>query len=131
MARRKSKTLTEVELEFMQIIWSRGEATTEDVIEALRLQRRNLAGGTVRKMLAILVDKGYLSRRRRGQSFLYKAKVSEEKATKKMAVDLVKRAFGGKAAPMLAALMSSRSMRKGDIDEIKRLIAAAEEEGRK
>ena len=40
MARRKSRTLTEVELEFMQVVWKAGEAATGDVQNALRKQGR-------------------------------------------------------------------------------------------
>jgi len=129
LARRKSKTLTEVELEFMQVIWaSGGEVTTEDVLEALRRQGRPLADGSVRKVLSILVTKGYVLRRRQGRSFLYRAKVPRDKASRSMVVDLLKRAFGGSAALMVAALLDSRQVRCGDIREIKKLIAEREQE---
>jgi len=36
VAPRKSRTLTQVELEFMQVIWACREVTTEDVMQALR-----------------------------------------------------------------------------------------------
>jgi hypothetical protein len=56
MARRKTRTLTEVELEFMQAVWAADrEVTTEDVLDALRRQGRELAGGSVRKVLSILL----------------------------------------------------------------------------
>ena len=126
MVRRKTRTLTEVELEFMQIIWACREVTTEDVMEALRKQGRHLSDGTVRKMLSILVRKGYLSRRRQGRSFFYAPTVCKGDATRTMVVDLLKRAFGGRAALMVAALMDSQSVREEDLDEIKRIIAARE-----
>ena len=43
-------------------------------------------------------------------------------------VGLLKRAFGGEAALMVAALIDSQSVHEEDLDEIKRLIAAREEE---
>ena len=60
MARRRSRILTEVELEFMQVIWSRGKVTTEDVRNALRHEGRHLSDGSIRKVLSILVKKGYV-----------------------------------------------------------------------
>jgi len=131
MTRRKTRTLTEVELEFMQVIWAKGSVTTEDVMEALAGKGRDLADGTVRKMLSILVEKGYLTRVRQGQGFLYGATVAENEATGGMVKDLLKRAFAGKASLMLAALMKSGDIRNGDIDEIKRIVAEKEKEGRK
>ena len=85
MARRKSKVLTEVELEFMRILWSKGEVTVEEVMEALRSECRPLSDGSVRKILAILGRKGYVDRRKlvglhRGH--LYSAKVGRGEATR-------------------------------------------------
>ena len=131
MARRKSRTLTEVELEFMQVVWDGGEVTSEDITEALSREGRDLSGGTVRKMLSILEDKGYVSRRREGQSFVYKAKVCRAKATRTMVADLLKRAFGGKAAHMVAALMDTNAVRSDDVREIERLIAQRKREDQK
>ena len=131
MARRESQTLTEVELEFMQVVWAKGEVTTEDVMAALGGKGRNLADGTVRKMLSILVEKAYLTRRRDGQGFIYKPAVGEGQAKKGMVTDLLKRAFAGKAALMVAALMKSGDVHKGDVEEIRRLINEAEKRGRR
>ena len=130
MARRKTRTLTEVELEFMQMIWSAGEVTTEDVMRTLRAKGRPLSDGTVRKMFSILVEKGYLRRRPHGRGFLYEAKVDRERATRSMAEDLLKRAFGGSAALMVAALMESRAVDPQDLEAIKQMIAEKEKEGR-
>ena len=52
MARRISPTFTEVELEFMRIVWPAGEVTTEDVLTALRKRGRDLSDGSVRKILS-------------------------------------------------------------------------------
>ena len=128
MTRPKSPTLTPVELEFMQVIWPQSEVTTDDVADALRRKARPLAGGTVRKMLAILVDKGYLTRRRQGYNFLYKAKVPRSQASRKLALDVLKRAFAGSAANMMAALIDSRAVTDSDIEKIERLIAERKNE---
>jgi len=129
MARRRSRTLTEVELEFMRIIWERGEVSTEEVLKALQEQGRLLSDGSVRKILSILVAKGYAARRPRGRAFLYRATAPEEQTKKGMLMDLVSRAFGGSSALMVAALLDTRAVRKGDIEAIKRLIAEREKEG--
>ena len=123
MARRKSRTLTEVELEFMQVVWKLTEVNTEDVIKALASRGRHLSDGSVRKMLSILVRKGYLSRRRFGRTFLYKAKIDEPEATRKMLKDLLRRAFNCNPALMIASLLESSNLSPKEIAEIKRLIA--------
>lgn len=129
MPRRKSRTLTEVELEFMQVVWAGGEVTTEDVQSALREQGRELSDGAIRKVLSILIEKGYLSRLREGRGFRYQATVPADQANRSMLQDLLKRAFGGSAALMVATLLESNTVREKDLKEMKRLIAKREREG--
>ena len=128
MGRRKSRTLTEVELEFMQVIWELGEVTTEDVLVGLRRQGRELSDGSVRKVLGILVRKGYLSRRPDGRGFRHKPEVPRDHANKKMLADLIGRAFQGSAALMVAALLDSKHVNQRELAEIRRLIAEREQE---
>lgn len=126
MARRKARTLTEVELEFMQVVWAADEVTTEDVLAALKKQGRELSDGSVRKVLSILMEKGYVSRRREGRAFVYKARVPAHKATRNMVADLLTRAFDGSAALMVAALLDAGDVSEKDLKDIRRMIAQRE-----
>ena len=126
MARRQSRTLTEVELGFMQVLWRGGEMGTEEIRSALGRQGRELADGSVRKVLSILLRKGYVTRKPAGKGFRYRAKVKSDRANMSMVQDLLERAFGGSAALMVAALLDTRKVRAKDLDEIKRLIAERE-----
>ncbi len=130
MARRKSRTLTEVELEFMQIVWDAGDVTTEDVLGALRRRGRHITDGSVRKILGILVAKGYLTRQpeQRGNGFRYRPQVERDKANGSLVADIVERAFGGSAALLVASLLDGRGVSKGDLAKIKQLIARRERE---
>jgi predicted transcriptional regulator len=123
MASRTKRTPTAVELEFLQVLWDKGEATTEDVMSALADDGRPLADGTVRKMLSILMDKGFVARRKQGRGYVYRPTVGREQAGRRLVADLLKRGFGGNAALMVAALIDSRSIDDEDVDEITRLIA--------
>ena len=118
--------MTDVELEFMKVLWADGELSTEQVQKALRGQGRLLADGSIRKVLSILVAKGYAARRAEGRGFLYRATAPMEQAQRSMLLDLAGRAFGGSAALMVAALLDERSVRKGEIEQIKKLIAKHE-----
>ena len=126
MARPKTRTLTDVELEFMEVLWELGSASTEDVQKALRDQGRELADGSVRKFLSILMDKGYAARRPEGRGHLYQAIVPREKARGSMATDLLKRAFGGSPALMMATLLDSDAVSDKELKRIQELIEARE-----
>lgn len=122
MARRKSSTFTEVELEFMQIVWEHGEVSTEDMQSTLKERGRDLSDGSIRKVLSILIIKGHLERRRAGRSFYYRATVNRNQAQNTMVQDLLKRAFGGSVSLMVAALFNGESVDEDDITEVKKLI---------
>ena len=98
MARRKTRTLTEVELEIMQVVWQRAEVSVGDLQQTLEGQGKPLALPSIRTMLSILQEKGYVTRRGQGRGHLYRAKVPRTEAEKRILRDIVKRAFRGSAA---------------------------------
>ncbi len=130
MARRTSNTLTEVELEFMHILWAKKEASPEDMQKFLLDEDRSLTGGSIRKMLLILMRKGYVLRVKHGKKFVYSPKILQKQANKKMLSELINRAFDGSALHMIAALLDSRYV-SDDIDKIEELIAERKEERKK
>jgi BlaI family transcriptional regulator, penicillinase repressor len=122
MARRKTKTLTEVELGIMQVVWQRGEATVQEIQDALAVASKPLALPSIRTMLAILQDKGYVTRRQDGRGFVYRPAVEKAEAERRMLADLLDRAFKGSAASLVAALVNARMVSRKDLDEAKALI---------
>lgn len=131
MARRKTRTLTELELEIMQIVWKKGEVSVEDICDATEAAGRPLARPTIRTMLAILQDKGYLTRRPEGRAFAYRAAVSQDEARSSIVRDVVERAFDGSAAGLVASLLGSKMVRARELDRVKKLIEHYEKEGKK
>jgi len=123
MARWKSRTLTEGELDFMRVLWETVEATPEEIKDDLIKNGRTLTGGTVRNVLAVMIEKGYVARRKKGKAYRYRAKIDEEHALKKMAQNLLKTAFGGSESLMMGALLKNSDVEKKELDEIERLIA--------
>ena len=122
MARCKSRLFTDVELEFMHIIWERGEATPDNVEKALLKKGRSISSGSIRNVLAIMMQKGYITRRKKGKAFLYKAKVHKDQARKTMIQDLLIRAFDGSESLVVAALLENRDISEDELDAIKHLI---------
>src|SRR3989339_1371756 len=118
MAGRKSSTFTEVELEFMQIIWSQGEVSTESIRTSLNEKGRDLPDGAIRKILSILMKKGHIKRRPQGRGFIYSAKIHEEQAHKKMILDLLGRAFNDSVSTMFATLLNSRNISGDELQKI-------------
>ena len=122
MGLRKTRMFREGELDFMKVLWALGEATPEEIQNALKGVGRKLTGGSIRNVLVVMIEKGYVTRRKKGKGYLYKAKVAEEHAKKFMLQNLLEKAFGGSESHMIATLLQNREVRKEEIDEIKRLI---------
>ena len=127
MARRMTRTLTEVELEFMQVLWSEKEASPEDMQNALLKKDRFLTGGSIRKMLSILMRKGYVKRTKLGKKYVYSAHIQKDQANRSMLHDLLDRAFGGSPSLMVAALLDTKPIPGEDVEKIERLISQAKE----
>ncbi|MDP2982928.1 MAG: BlaI/MecI/CopY family transcriptional regulator [Candidatus Latescibacter sp.] len=123
MARRKTRTFTEVELEFMRILWDRGEAAPEDIRDSLLANGRSLSGGSIRNVLAIMQEKGYVARRKEGKAFLYRAKIREEQAREGMARNLLENAFAGSESLLVASLLERRDIRPEELEKIELLIS--------
>ena len=123
MARRRSKTLTELELEIMQVIWEAREPIgVEDIRARLKEQGNAYAPATIRTMLGILRDKRYLTRKKSGRGFLYQALVDREKAQSGIVADLLHRVFDGSAAALTAALLGSGKVTRKELNAIHRLL---------
>jgi BlaI family transcriptional regulator, penicillinase repressor len=123
--RPKSRTLTELELEIMKIVWQVKSATVRDVYETL-LERRKIAYTTVMTMMRILEQKQYLKRRLEERAYVYQATRSSNKVIKGMVREFVNRVFNGSAQPLLAHLVEDRRLSEKDLKEISRMIREKE-----
>lgn len=131
MARRKTRTLTELELEIMQIVWKKGEVVVGDIRQATHKVGKPLARPTIRTMLAILQKKGYLKRRPQGRAYAYQARVSQDEAQTSIVRDVMERAFEGSALGLVASLLGGRMVPAEELGRVKRLIAEYGKEGKK
>ena len=130
MARKPSQNPTELEFEILKILWRVGPSTVRKVREELA-GFRDLAYTSVMTMLSIMTDKGYLDRKKKGTGYVYRAKVSEESTKHAMLSDLVDRAFEGSAGALMLNLLEKSSVKPGEIEELRELIAKRAKEGSK
>lgn len=130
MVRRKKTTdsLTPLELQIMQVLWSEGPGNVQQVQTGLATQTE-LAYNTVQTMLNILERKGRVQRTLEGRAFVYSAVVSEETVLGQAVRDLVERMFGGSSEQLVMSLIKSRQVDPERIADLSRRIAAEEKEG--
>lgn len=119
--RRKTKTLTDQELQIMKVIWERGEATVRDVVAALSEQRQ-IAYTTVMTMMNILEQKGHLKKRQVDRAFVYKPAHAQEQVIGSMVREFVDRVFNGSAAPLLLHLVDEKKLTEKELNEIREIV---------
>ncbi|WP_417385987.1 BlaI/MecI/CopY family transcriptional regulator [Gimesia sp.] len=118
--------LTKCELEVMDVVWQKGRATVQDVVDSLE---RPLAYTTVMTTLKILDEQRDVVRRRKeGRAYVYEPVVSREEISSSMAADLTQRLFGGSVKSFVLSLVESDSMSQSDIEELKQAIESLEKE---
>lgn len=118
-------SLSEAQMEIMNVVWDRGEATVADVWRALG-SRRPVARSTVVTMLARLQEKGWLCCDEAGHAFRYKATVPREATLGQVVRRLVDTAFGGSAEGLVMALLHDRGVSREEARRIKEMIDRAE-----
>ena len=123
MPGRRSKVLTEVELELMDVVWEQGEATAGSVMEALSPERTGEAArSTVRTMLRILEKKGYLKHREEGRSYVYRPVIDREEARRRMIRHLADRISRGSTNLLVRYILELEETSREELEEIKRWI---------
>src|SRR5438105_13548144 len=88
--------LTELQLAILRVLWDRGEATVQDIWEALHAER-GLAQTTVATMLSRLERRGVVTRRAPPQSrqYHYRAAVTDREVQPSLVGELTERVFDG------------------------------------
>lgn len=117
--------LTGLQLRILRVLWERGEATTQDVWEAVRLERE-LALTTVATLLSRLEKKGVVAYRRRGRQHVYRPEVTCGEVRRSKVRDLTETLFGGDPAALVTHLVRGEDVGAEELDRIRALISRAE-----
>jgi BlaI family penicillinase repressor len=120
--KRKIVRLGDLQLQIMQILWTRGEAAVADVVNGLS-GAKDLAYTTIATMLRKMEAKGLVTHRIEGRSFVYRPRVKEEEVTRTMADHFVDRLFEGSLTEVVSHLLSTREVSKDELETLERLIA--------
>ena len=119
MARPRSSTLTEGEQRIMEVLWRLGEASVQDVTNALTAVEP-VAYTTVLTMLRILHDKKYVDYRKEGKAHVYVPLVTRDAARSSALKQLLRRFFDDSPEALAQHLMREEDL---DLQELERLGA--------
>ena len=117
--------LTELQLAILRVVWDKGEATVQDIWEALHPER-GIAQTTIATMLSRLERRGVVTRRAQARQYHYRAAVTEPEVQHSMVGELTERLFDGDVTALVQHLLSGEDISPGDIAKIRDMIERAE-----
>lgn len=116
--------LSRREREIMELVWDRKEAGVLEITAALNAQR-TIARNTVRTLMERMEEKGWLSHRVEGRSFIYCATVPREESLGQRVLDMVDKACGGNPEKLMMALLQYRGLSDEEAKRIRSMLDEA------
>jgi predicted transcriptional regulator len=113
--------LTRGESDVMRVLWKRGHATVNEVVEEYT---RPIAYTTVLTVLRILEEKGYVAHDKElsGRAHVYRPIVDEHRAQRSHLRDLLERLFSGRPDEMVNGLIDNERLTRADLEALRERI---------
>ena len=117
------KTLkpTDSELEILQVLWDKNEATVREVHEALS-QTKDCGYTTTLKLMQIMFEKGLVLRDDSSRTHIYRPNVSREKTQKQLVDKMVNALFSGSHTQLVMQALGSHTPSNKELEEIQQLL---------
>ncbi|WP_253279843.1 BlaI/MecI/CopY family transcriptional regulator [Phaeobacter sp. 11ANDIMAR09] len=113
--------LTEVELEFMTVVWATGGGTVRDILAVLN-QAQERAYTSVATVLKIMEQKGFLTSERQDRSLIYRPAIPKAEYQKTSLKDLSSKLFNGTPAALVARLVDDEEVTDDMLVEMRALL---------
>jgi BlaI family transcriptional regulator, penicillinase repressor len=115
--------LTKAEEQVMHFVWKRNETVVKDVVE--QFDEPKPAYTTVATVLSVLEKKGFVNRRKIGNTNLFSPAVSKKDYTKFQFTSLLKNYFNGSFPKMATFFAKENNL---SIDELEEMLKITESE---
>lgn len=117
--------LSPAQSEIMEIVWKRGEVSASEVRRTL-LATRDVARNTVRTLLDRMEQKGWLTHRVEGRTYLYAAARPRLESIGRKVHDMVESICGGSPETLVNALLDYRGLNAAELQRIRQLLDRVE-----
>jgi BlaI family transcriptional regulator, penicillinase repressor len=112
------KSFTPGELEIMEVLWQHGSLKPAEILEHLD---RPLTNPALRSVLRVLMEKGHLTRQKKGKAFYYRTKRNAPTAFKKMTNRMADIFCGGSSLELIAQLIKTEELSAEDVKQLQEL----------
>jgi BlaI family transcriptional regulator, penicillinase repressor len=121
MATTKTIKPTESELEILQILWKKGNASVREVHEEL-LQTKEAGYTTTLKLMQIMHEKGLVKRDDSSKTHIYQPAVSKEKTQKHLLNKMIDTVFGGSPGELVMQALGNHKASAEELEEIQKIL---------
>lgn len=121
MATIKTIKPTESELEILQILWKKGNASVREVHEDL-LVTKEAGYTTTLKLMQIMHEKGLVKRDDSIKTHIYQAAVSKEKTQKHLLNKMIDTLFGGSPGELVMQALGNHKASAEELEEIQKML---------
>ncbi len=119
---REISQLGDLEADVLGVVWEKGQATVQEVKDALE-PRRALAYTTVMTVMSRLAEKGILERRKEGRAYYYTPAATQQKVAGSLLQSLVRRLYDGATGKAIAQLLETdENVDDAELERLERLI---------
>ncbi|HGQ9193167.1 TPA: CopY/TcrY family copper transport repressor [Streptococcus pneumoniae] len=109
--------ISDAEWQVMKIIWMQGEQTSTDLIRVLA-ERFDWSKSTVQTLLARLVEKECLTRKKEGKSFVYSALLTLDQSRDLLVQDIKDKVCSRRIRNLLADLIVECEFTQTDLEAV-------------
>lgn len=117
---------TDRELAILKILWDRGEATVREVYEIVR-DDMEIVQNTVQAFLRTMTEKGLVTYRVEGRSFVYKPAEKQKQTSDRMLARLMQRVFNGSLDQLVESAVSLKDPSPRELARLRELLDRPDE----
>ncbi len=114
--------ISDAEWQVMKIIWMQGEQTSTDLIRVLA-ERFDWSKSTIQTLLARLVEKECLTRKKEGKSFIYSALLTLDQSRDLLVQDIKDKVCSRRIKNLLADLIMECDFTLADLEDLEAVIS--------
>ncbi|HET3609351.1 TPA: CopY/TcrY family copper transport repressor [Streptococcus pneumoniae] len=114
--------ISDAEWQVMKIIWMQGEQISTDLIRVLA-ERFDWSKSTVQTLLARLVEKECLTRKKEGKSFVYSALLTLDQSRDLLVQDIKDKVCSRRIRNLLADLIVECEFTQTDLEDLEAVIS--------
>src|SRR5438067_1457539 len=123
---RATPRLGKVQLQIMQVLWERGQATAREITEALS-REQPIAHSTVQTLLRKLEAKGAVTHEVAERTFVFRPLFQRSEVTESATRDLLARLFNGSVYGLVAYLLREEQVSPEELKQLRALIEKEKE----